>query len=54
MNTKDKSPKALIEEVLDDTFEGLHYRLAIETELSTAEVDALINDALREMGYGDG
>lgn len=50
---KDKSPKDIIEEVLDDTLEGLHYKLAITTDLSTDEVDFLIEKVLKEMGYGD-
>jgi len=49
-----KQPKELVEELLDDTLEGIHYRLAIETDLSTEEVDALINQTLLDMGYGYG
>jgi len=50
---KDKSPKDIIGEVLDDTLEGLHYKMAIGSDLNTEEVDALINKVLKEMGYGD-
>jgi hypothetical protein len=49
-----KQPKELIEELLDDALEALHYKLAIETDLSTEEVDALINQTLLDMGYGYG
>lgn len=49
-----KTPKALIEEILDDTLEGLYYRLTMETDLSTEEIKNLIDDALVEMGYGNG
>ena len=48
-----KSPKALIEEVLDDTLEGLYYKLTMETDLSTEEIKNLIDDVLIELGYGN-
>lgn len=51
MNAKITTPKAFIEETLDDILEGLHYRLSMETELTTAEVDKLIEEVLEEMGY---
>lgn len=49
-----KTPKALIEEVLDDTLEGLYYRLTMETDLSTEDIKSLIEEVLAEMDYGQG
>lgn len=48
-----KECKQAIYEVLDDTLEGLYYRLTMETDLSTEEIKDLIDEALSEMGYGN-
>ena len=52
MNTKEC--KQAIYEVLDDTLEGLYYRLTMETELSTDDIKELIDEVLAELGYGNG
>ena len=49
MNEKD-----IIRETLDDTLEGLYYKLTMRTDLSTDEIKALIIEVLGEMGYGNG
>jgi len=51
MNTKECKQK--IFEVLDDTLEGLYYKLTMETELSTDEIKELIDEVLGELGYGN-
>lgn len=52
MNTKEC--RRMIYEVLDDTLEGLYYRLTMETDLSTEEIKDLIDEVISEMGYGNG
>lgn len=52
MNTKECKQK--IYEILDDALEDLYYKLTMETDLSTEEIKNLIDNALVEMGYGQG
>lgn len=52
MNTKEC--RQMIYEVLDDTLEGLYYRLTMETDLSTEEIKDLIDEVISEMGHGQG
>lgn len=52
MNTKEC--KQAIYEVLDDTLEGIYYRLTMETEFSTDVIKELIDEVLDELGYGKG
>ena len=49
---KMKTTKEQIKEVLDDTFEGIHYKLTMATDLSMDEIKALIVEAVKELGYG--
>lgn len=41
-----------IYDVLDDTLEGLYYKLTMETDLTTDEIKELIEKVLGELGYG--
>lgn len=44
--------KHFIHEVLDDTLEGLYYRLTMDTDLNMDDIKDLISQALKELGYG--
>ena len=44
--------KQFIRENLDDTLEGLYYRLTMDTDLNMDDIKDRISQALKELGYG--
>jgi len=44
--------KQFIRENLDDTLEGLYYRLTMDTDLTMDDIKDRISQALKELGYG--
>ena len=48
----EKECKQRIYEILDDSLEGIYYRLTMDTDLSSDDIKDLICEVLNELGYG--